>query len=167
MAGTTEELLAEAQSHLDNFENIHNLATPYLPNNALEALELTYDELTKLSADQCAQYSYILEQYSLYLQRIVNKESATLDWLTNQLDKLVCDKLTNYDQYTKHDIKIKLIAKENNVVNNLLQQINFTKQKLARLEYIPSAIKSISKALDSIKHSKISTLRGNRNGETY
>lgn len=166
MAGTTEELLAEAHSHLESYEQIHNLNTPYLPNNALEALELTYDELTKLNADQCAQYCYVLEQYSLYLQRVVNKESATLEWLTNQLDRLVCDKLTNYDQYTKHDIKVKLIAKENDVVNKLLQQINFTKQKLARLEYIPSAIKSISKALDSIKHSKINTMRG-KNGEAY
>ena len=151
---TIEKLAEEAENYLDNFEEINGLARPRLPSN-LDCLEFTYEQLNKLTSEECVNYAYILESYALYLQRIINKENARLNWLNDKLEHLICDKLNQYDQYMKHEFKVKLIAKENTVVANLLQQINLSKQKIARLDFVAPSIKAIAKTLNDIKFTKI------------
>lgn len=159
MDKTVDELLLDSQGYLDDFEEIHLLKKPYLPTNGVEALELSYEQLAKLSAEQCGEYSHIIAQYSAYIQRIENKEAATLIWLTSKLQDLVCNKLNDYDQYTRYEIKVKLIARENDVVKKLLQQINYTEQKLARLKYISTSITKQSETLNNLRQTKMYAMR--------
>ncbi len=87
-----EQMIEEASAILDEFEASHNLIRPAVPTETEEIMGLTYPQLEKLSAVQCAEYAYQLAQYAYYVQRVNNRESATLKWLQNMQLKLVSDK---------------------------------------------------------------------------
>ncbi len=160
MAGTTEELLELAQDHLDAFEAEHALAKPYLPSECDQILALNYDDISKLPVETCAHYACILEQYSLYLQRIINKEHAILEWYNNKIMEICAPQLSQYSDYWKYEVKLKLISRDNHVLKDLLSKSHFAKQKIMRLEYIPTSIKAIAKSLNDIRQTKLTLMRG-------
>lgn len=154
--------LKNAQEILDEFESIYQIRKVELPSNLDEIWSIGYDILQQLSVDELAHYSFILAQYSLYIQKIYNKESSKYLWLENKIQDITCDKLSQYDQYTKYEVKLRLIARENEPLRKLLGLLNFTKQKMTRLEFIPSSIKTLSDKLDNIQRMKSMQLRSEK-----
>lgn len=149
-----EQMMEEANTVLDEFEAQHNLTRPSVPSETETILNLTYSQLEKLTAVQCAEYSYQLAQYAYYVQRVNNREGATLKWLQDMQLKLVATKIMEYDSYTKHEIKIRLIAKENDVVNRLVKLISYTEQKLERLQFLANTIIKMSDKLENLQRAK-------------
>lgn len=150
----TNKDLDKAQEILDEFESIHNLKTIAVPSKIDEIWTMSYDRLKKLSAVECSEYAYILAQYSTYIQQMYNREKSKHDWLENKVLQLAAPKLGEYDKYMKYEIKVNLIARENEAFNTLLKHLNFTKQKMTRLEFIPSSIKVLSDNLNNIQRAK-------------
>lgn len=149
-----EQMMEEANVALDEFEKQHNLTRPNVPTETDEIMALTYSQLEKLSAVQCAEYAYQLAQYAYYVQRVSNRESATLKWLQDMQLKLVSAKLHDYDSYTRFEVKVRLIARENDVVNRLLKIISYTEQKLERLQFLGTTIMKMSDKLENLQRAK-------------
>lgn len=151
---TLEQKVKEAEDILDEFENIHHLSRVTIPNEIEKILNISYEQLEKLQHIQCAEYAYQLAQYSYYIQRVYNKESARLKWFNNQLQNLTADKLNNYDQYTKYEVKIRLIAKENAVVMRLIQLMNQSEQKMERMSFLGTSISRMSDTMNNLQRAK-------------
>lgn len=146
--------IKQAQELLDEFEQIHDIRAHIIPNGLDLVWNLTYEQIQKLTPDQCAEYSYVLAQYSAYVQKIYNRESAKHSWLENKIEELCCSHWNEYSDYIKYPMKIKLISRDNDVIQKLIRLLNFTKQKMIRLDYIPSSIKVLSDKLDNMQRMK-------------
>lgn len=151
---TLEEQMELAHKLLDEFENIHNLTKPTVPNETEAILNLTHPQLEKLGAVECAEHAYQLAQYSYYIQRVYNKESASLKWLKDKLDYFIADKWNNYDSFTKYEIRGRLIARDNAVVTRLLKLISYTEQKIERLSFLGTTISKMSDKLENLQKAK-------------
>jgi hypothetical protein len=158
---TNNPELETAQDILDSFEQIHQLSGVVIPDSLDKIWNLPYNRLQKLSAVECAEYAFILAQYSMYVQKIYNREKSKVEWLENKIHELSFDKLNDYDQYTKYDVKLRLIAKENKPFNDLLKHLSYTKQIMTRLEFLPTSIKVLSDNLSNIQRAKSQVYRAN------
>jgi hypothetical protein len=151
-----DELLVKAENILDNYEKLSGIPEfrMYDVEEVSKYFHLKIEQLNKLSAIECAEVSYILAQYSFYLQRMYNRESAKHRWAQDQLTKVVCDKLESYDTYMKHDHKIALIAKENKVVERLQSIINYTSQIMERMNFLSTSVKNMSEIMSNLQKAK-------------
>lgn len=151
-----DELQIRAEKILDDYEKIINLPE----FNMVEMDDInTYfnmkiEQLNKLTSIECAEGAYILARYCFYLQRMYNRESAKNKWAIDQMNKLICDKLSEYDTYMKYEHKISLIAKENSVVEKLQKIINYTNQVMERLNFLASAVKNMSEMISNLQKAK-------------
>ncbi len=153
--------LEKAQEILNEFESIHQLGNITIPDRLEEIWNLPYNRLQKLSATECAEFGYVLAQYSMYVQKVYNREKSKYEWLDNKIGEIVCDKIGQYSDYWKYEVKVKLIAKENKALEILIKHLNFTKQKIARLEFLPTSIKVLSDNLVNIQRAKSAVYRAN------
>ncbi len=149
-----EQMMEEASSALDDFEASHGLSRPSVPSETDDILSMSYQRLEKLTPVECAEYSYQLAQYAYYIQRVSNRESSTLKWLQDMQWKLTCNKMHNYDKFWKHEIKMNLIAKENDVVNRLVKLISYTEQKIERIQFLGNTIIKMADKLDNLQRAK-------------
>ncbi len=154
MDSTIEDKLKQAESMLDIFEAGHNLAQPRMPSRIDEIFDLTYEQLEKLQPVQCAEYSYLLSQYAYYIQRAYNRESTSLKWIQDQIATHVAAKWSNYDGWTKYEVRPRLIARDNEVVNRLLKLASFYEQKMERLNFIGSSVSKMADKLDNLQRAK-------------
>ena len=70
------------------------------------------------------------------------------------MNKIVCDKLADYDTYTKYEHKIALIAKENTVVDRLQSIITYTTQTMERLNFLSTSIKNMCETMSNLQKAK-------------
>jgi len=159
-----DELQAKSESILDNYEKISGLPefSTYDSSDVDIYFKLTIEQLNKLSATECASAAYLLAQYSFYLQRLYNRESAKQRWASDQLTKLVCDKMDDYSTYTKYDHKVALIAKENKVVERLQSVLNYTTQIMERLNFLSTSVKNMCEVMSNIQKAKSFSQRANQ-----
>jgi hypothetical protein len=151
---TLEEQMELAHKLLDEFESIHNLSKPTVPNETEEILNLTHPQLEKLGAVECAEKAYQLAQYSYYIQRVHNKEAATLKWLKDKLDYFIAATWSNYDSYTRYEMRGRLIARDNQVVTRLIKLISYSEQKIERLSFLGTTISKMSDKLENLQRAK-------------
>lgn len=152
-----EEELAQINDVLDNYEKINGIPQCMPPGTERELakyISMGIDELDSYTQEGCAEISYFLSQYSLYIQRLTNKETANLVWIDKKLIEYTCDKLKDYDQYMKHDYKIGSIARENTVVEQFIKLRCRTQQIIERLAFVASSIKHMSDMMKSLQMSK-------------
>jgi len=151
-----EELQIQAEKTLDVYEKFSGIPefVMYDTDQVSKYFSMNITQLNKLSTIECAEAAYILAQYSFYFQRMYNRESAKHRWAQDQLSKLVCDKMKDYDKYAKYDHKISLIAKENNVVNRLQSVISYTSQMMERMNFLSTSIKTMCEAMSNLQKTK-------------
>lgn len=152
-----DELKAKAETMLDKYEEFSGLPTfqAFDSQHIDKYFKMTIEQINKLSPEDCATAAFMLAQYSFYVQRLYNRESAQNRWASDQLTKLVCDKLGDYsDSYMKYDNKIALIAKENEVVAKLQSVINYTVQIMERLNYLATSIKNMGDIMANVGKAK-------------
>lgn len=154
MDQTINDKMKKAQDMLDEFEDIHQLNRIKVPTEIDSVLSLTYAQLEKLQHEQCAEYGFLLAQYAYYIQRVYNKESATLKWLKEQIDDIVSKQWFNYDGWIKYETRAKLIAKENAVLSQLIKQHAYAEQKLERLSFLGSRIDKMADTIENLGKAK-------------
>lgn len=152
----------KVESILDDYESIQglsNLTNPGTNNDLNSYLTMDRSQLKALSLTDCSEIAYVLAEYSFYVQRLYNKESATLYWAEKQLLELTCTKLDQFDKYMKHDIKLHCIAKENDVVNKILRIISYGKQVMERLSFLSTRLNNMAERLNGLQIAKTSQLK--------
>jgi hypothetical protein len=162
MAGTFDEKLKQAHDILDEFENIHNLNKVSVPSEIENILGLSYAQLEKLQAIQCAEYSYQLAQFAYYIQRVYNKESATLKWLKEQVDTIVASHWSDFDSFVKYEIRAKLVARNNDALAKLMKQSSFVEQKIERMNFLGGRIDKMADTMSKLEVAKNKQINAGR-----
>lgn len=149
---------------LKDYESLCGIPDNKLPGPKEEIqnyLTMPRAEMKGLNIEDCAEISYRLAQYSLYVQRLMNVEKGILKWAEHKLLEAVSSESQQYDKYIKHEVKVRLIAKENGHVKQLLDLINYATQTCTRLEYFAGDIKELSHVVTELQRAKTNVMRTN------
>jgi len=112
-------------------------------------------EIESLTPEDCSEISVRLMQFGFYLQRLCNREKSRIIWVKQKLIEYIAKQLNSYDKFTKYDIKVALIIKEDNYAYDLQQILTYAEQRFTRLELLSLNIKNLSDVISSVKISKI------------
>jgi len=142
---------------LDEYEASIGLST-YTANSFREEelneyLTMDRNVLEKLSPEDCAQISYRLAQFSLHIQRTLNRENARLNWAEETIKETIADDINNYKGYGYLE-KSSQAIKHNEKAMALNKIKKYAKQRSDRLTYISSCVKNLSDILLSINKTK-------------
>lgn len=155
----TKEQVEEWDRVLDEYENsvglgkysdIHNFTNDELneyftmPRNALE----------KLTPEDCAQISFRLCQYALFLQRTLNREIARHNWAEETIKEAIADEINNYKGYGYLE-KSGQAIKHNEKANALNRIKKYAKQRMDRLSYLANNIKNLSDIILAVQKTKV------------
>ncbi len=143
---------------LDEYElsiGLTNYTTQTFQESELnEYLTMDRKVLEKLSPEDCAQISYRLGQFSFYIQRTVNRETARYNWAEESIKETIADEINNYKGYGYLEKSIQAI-KHNDKASNLQKIKKYAQQRIDRLSYIANSIKNLSDILISIQRTKV------------
>ncbi len=157
----TTDKMNKAIKILDDYENQIGLPAHDAPGSEEELNDyFTWDRsmIEQLPAETLAACSYRLAQYSVYIQREANRETATMQWAKHELDDAVVGQLDDYDKFMKFEMKVVAICRDNSYANALRKIMIKAEQRVDRLTYLSTGIKNLS---DNMKSATIT--KGRRN----
>ncbi len=147
MADTTiDERLKNLDAALDKFEKDASMPenTPPGPETELnEYLHMDRNDMERLSGADCAAIAYRLGQFSMYVQRMINRDKARLTWARTQLASFVTND-ADYDKFRKFEVAVELLAKSNTAVARLSTIMRWSQQRVDRLDYVATSLKNLS-----------------------
>tara|TARA_R110000824_G_scaffold327224_2_gene514138 strand:+ start:3202 stop:3666 length:465 start_codon:yes stop_codon:yes gene_type:complete len=149
---------------LKDYESLCGIPDNKLPGPKEEIqkyLTMSREELKGLNIEDCAEISCRLAQYSIYVQRLMNIERGILKWAEHKILEAVSVESQQYDKFIKHEVKVRLIAKENSHVQRLLDLINYATQTSTRLEYFAGDIKELFHVIIELQRAKTNVMRIN------
>jgi len=158
MNKTTKEQVDEWDKVLDDYES--SLGLGRYSNNNFDETELNNyfsmnrDSIEKLTPEDCAQISYRLAQYSLFLQRTLNREIARHNWAEETIKETIADEINNYKGYGFVEKSLQAI-KHNEKALSLNKIKKYAKQRIDRLSYISNGIKNLSDIILSVQKTKV------------
>jgi len=147
LSDTIKEHMEIIVNALDEYEqslNLPDVQNPCDKQEIQQYFSMKRDHIEKLSAEDCKQIAYRLSQFAFYIQRIYNREQARMVWATSKLQDVIADNLNNFDKYTKHEMKISLIKKQNKYADSLDNILNYASQREKRLHSLSFSIKNLA-----------------------
>lgn len=169
MADTTtiDERMKGLDEALDKFEKDNGLPlnTPPGPEAELdEYLHMDRNDIERLSGSDCAAIAYRLGQFSMYVQRMINRDKARLTWAKTQLASFVTSD-SDYDKYRKFEVAVELLAKSNSAVGRLSVISRWSQQRIDRLEYVATSLKTLSDIMVTNQRAKRASEQANNEQE--
>src|SRR5688572_18605984 len=122
-----EKRVEEKRTQIQNYEK--RLGLPVLRSNKdeCEALNLSGEDISKLTPEQRDEYSGDLASYAIYIQRTLAKEKGMARWLEARINLTVAPELNDYTGYYSHDQR-RAIAIKGNAYAKELEEIRMTTQ---------------------------------------
>ena len=98
------------------------------------ALNLDLDVMDKLTQQECFDYAYTLYQYAGYIQDEISQQQVVVDWCNSRLNYIIANNEDCFPQYTKHEMKIPILIKENSFASKVDQSRLVAEYRLKRLD---------------------------------
>lgn len=140
----------ESSIGLGKYSDVHNFTESELN----EYFTMSRDMIEKLTPEDCAQISYRLAQYSLFLQRTLNREIARHNWAESTAKETIADEINNYKGYGFVEKSLQAI-KHNDKAAALTKIQKYAKQRMDRLSYLANSVKNLSDILLSVQRTKV------------
>lgn len=138
-----DEILAE-------YESLRGLR-PWKNVDITRYVEMSSDELRNLTREELALGVCSLAQFSLALQKELNKEKTRYDWAQGRIDLIYwrdCEKYRK-DFQTKDERKGQIIV-QNDVLTKLHQVMCEAQNRMNRLNEIPEKIDGLRRAIENL-----------------
>lgn len=148
----------KVQEALDNYER----SLALLHTNTVDEAEIngyftmTRDQINGLSPLDTSEIAIRLNQFAFNIQRNYNIEQSRISWSEAEISNYTSDKLQDVGgQYTKHDTKIHLLAKQDEYLSKLIKIRNYAKERQDRLTYLSSSIKNLADCFTNCSRTKL------------
>lgn len=146
-SGFVESKISDFFSQLD--ETIRLIGFSNTKNDeAIQALNLTYEQLKKIEPKECLILCYSLNQYALYIQTLQNRAENIKKWIEHNLNVIYSKHLKDYSGYIEE--KKMAINNENTYANELYQRLLTANAKLIELQGISQKISQLSYTLSEL-----------------
>lgn len=117
-----------------------------------EVLNLTRSQIRNMQDVELRENSFLLSQYSLFVQREINRHYAQLEWANQNLNALVGKYASNYGtQYTKWEEKYAMIVSDNAYAKSLFQMVKQASLRVKNLEFISGKISLLARIFSSME----------------
>jgi hypothetical protein len=150
-----EQLVQKADTALDAYEFDIGLPDNVIPGSKDEFknyLTMDITALEKMTGTQCANISYRLTQFSLYIQRCLNREKAKAKTLNKKINAIIAPKMKQYSG--PWEIQIASAVGDDTAAVALSSELSQSQARQERLEFVSSGIKSLSEQMKTIQFSK-------------
>ena len=150
----TESRLKQFESELDSF--IDSIGISFVKDDyAIKALELTYDQLVKISPQEALIANFKLQQYGLYILSLYNRAENIKNWANHNLNVIVGKYGQQYgDKFTKFEERRCMVVAGNTfayALNNILLKAS---SKSTELNKIADKVDKIAYALHELSKKK-------------
>ena len=98
------------------------------------ALSLDLDTIDRLTQQECFDYAYTLYQYAGYVQDECSQQQVVVDCWNTRLNYVIATNEDCFPQYTKHEMKIPILIKENSFASKIESWRLIAESRLKRLE---------------------------------
>ncbi len=121
-------------------------------DEAISAMNLTYEQLKRIEPKECLILCYSLNQYSLYIQTLYNRAENIKKWIEHNLSVIYSKHLKDYQGYIEE--KKLCILNENTYAAELYQRLLDANAKLIELNSISQKIYQLSYTLSELSKVK-------------
>lgn len=132
---------------LDEYEGNHNLKFALFSHDISAYWNMSRDYIESLSRNDREEIAMQLAQYSMYIQRLSNRERARVKYCNASLSNICAGEWDNYKHIFKDEMKMAAIARENGVAAKLLKIKNHAEIRVQDLEGLPRIIEHLSDLL--------------------
>jgi hypothetical protein len=155
-AETTKQRLASFEKVLDEYKGKLGIGQiTYNPIEVQECLDLSYEQLSKLTEEDCGIKAYILNRFAAYLNQENNRHQSRIEWANSNLLRLLAQTGSQYgDSYVKHEVKLAALCAGNTTAETLNQILLHAKARAHELNDVAKHISMISRDLNNLRQSK-------------
>lgn len=137
--------LAKHLSNIDDYINLSNTKFISFKEEFLMVSNLGHEALNKLTQQEMFNAAYLLYGYATYIQDEINKNRVALSWCNNEMEKLIVQHSDTFGQYTKHESKKYILAKNNSYAAALE---NMREIAESRLQYLDGKVFELKRKAD-------------------
>ena len=151
-----KEQLAKLDAVLDEYES--SLGLPAFSDNfhddtAKKYLQMSRNQIEKLTPDQCSEAALLLGSLSFHIQRSYNREVARINWADKTLKTCIAGREQAYKG--SWESQFNQAVKEDTYANKISSIKRYAQQRADRITYLSSSIKNISDIFLNVQKSKV------------
>lgn len=141
--------MTKVESELDAFETVNALPAKIpleVENEARRLIELSPVILKTMTASQCGEASYVLQQFSFFLQKAVNKEQSRITWAEENIKRVISSGINQVNGKSYDERKIKAISQNDAAIK--LDKVRVDAQlRLHRISFLSQKVESMAKSI--------------------
>lgn len=151
----SEQTADKMDESLDKFEL--GIGIPKMKEtDVAQYLNMNAETLNRLTAEECAEGAYLLNQEALYVQRTINKYKAHMDWANSRIMRAIAGDIENHGgRFTRDDARRVMAIKSNSAAQELQVIVDRAERVIARLSYVPNHLTKIASVLLDYRYTKM------------
>jgi hypothetical protein len=138
-------VMEEFDKYVREFTESASLDVPKFDDSLDDLLGLSYEDIGRLTSQDCLARAYKISGYAMYIRAIMNDNRARLNWCEDVLSWLLSKQWNDYDGMIKYDIKRQMIINS----NSFAEKIEKLRSRLqARITLLDDKLYDIRKMAD-------------------
>ena len=153
--GFAKEQLDKLDNVLDEYESslgLPKFSNEFHDNTAKQYLQLSRDQIEKLTPEQCSEAALLLSSLAFHIQRNYNREIARINWATKTLKTTLAGREQAYKG--SWESQFNQAANEDGYAKKISDIQRYAQQRADRLTYLSSSIKNVSDIFINVQKSK-------------
>lgn len=150
-----KNLINKTDTVLDQYESEIGLPSNIVPGSKDEFqtyLVMNITDLEKLDYKECANISYRIIQFSIYIQRCLNREKAKGKILIKKINKIIAPKINQYKG--SWDLQRCAAVEDDTAASALNSELSESEARQERMEFVATGFKNLADQLKTIQFSK-------------
>lgn len=150
-----KQQLEDIDKVLDGYESSLGLPVfegEFHDNDAKKYLQLSRDQIEKLTLEECSQAALLLASLSFHIQRSYNREIARVNWSTQILKITVAGREQAYRG--SWESQFNQAIKEDGYTSKVLAINRYAQQRADRITYLSTSIKNMSDLFVNVQRAK-------------
>jgi len=139
----------ELQKIVDKIENqyaIFNMNLIKVDTSVPDYVNMTEDEISRLTPEELSQAEIKLASYAFTIQRQTNTANTIKNWADRNLGLIVAKHYDDFDQYTKYEVRRDITVRKNVFATKLYDIIKDAQVTIDSLSYLAQSIQHVSDA---------------------
>lgn len=135
------------ENYLEDFNKKNGFVITFCDQDkACRILSMGFSEIRGLSYEDCIDYSILLANYSLYIQKIINRESSLVYFLEESIKKTISNIINQQKAYSYEERYI-LAVRQDEAAKNFMKEKVHRAMKVSELQFISTRIHNVSELL--------------------
>jgi thymidylate synthase len=152
---SAQDSIKLVEEQLDNFLDGLSLKNVIYDTDIEYILNYTASQIRSFSSEECGINAFLLQQYTLYLQKQINRLKSISGWATSNIKMLTAKEGKNYgNNYTRYDERIYLVKSGNTYGKELHKVERKADIHVQELDMIISRVNSMANTLLELQQTK-------------